>query len=151
MSNIGGVSYLPHSSSRLPLNLAQVRERVDLALTPGVKKWAAAEALKLARTDLYWPWEEARLAADIRDQFTPVARAFGFNIAVFERVLMFAIICRVMDALSGSLNSVGDDAQLANIDLQNVLQKQQQTLQTLSNISKEVYDTAMAVIRHIGS
>lgn len=34
------------------------------------------------------------------------------------------------------LASMGDDAQLANVDLQNVLQKQQQTLQMMSNISK---------------
>ena len=48
------------------------------------------------------------------------------------------------------LASLGDDAQLANVDLQNVLQKQQQTLQMLSNISKMVHDTAMSVIRKIG-
>jgi len=48
------------------------------------------------------------------------------------------------------LNSVGDDAQLANVDLQNMLQKQQQTLQMLSNISKTLHDTAMSVIRKIG-
>jgi len=48
------------------------------------------------------------------------------------------------------LNSVGDDAQLANVDLQNILQKQQQTLQMMSNISKMLHDTAMAVIRKIG-
>jgi hypothetical protein len=48
------------------------------------------------------------------------------------------------------LASIGDDAQLANIDLQNVLQKQQQTLQMLSNISKMLHDTAMDVIRNIG-
>ena len=48
------------------------------------------------------------------------------------------------------LNSIGDDAQLANVDLQNVLQKQQQTLQMLSTISKLLSDTAMAVIRKIG-
>lgn len=48
------------------------------------------------------------------------------------------------------LNGVGDDAQLANVDLQNVLQKQQQTLQMMSNISKMLYDTATAVIRKIG-
>ena len=48
------------------------------------------------------------------------------------------------------LHSVGDDAQLANVDLQNTLQKQQQTLQTLSNISKALHDTAMAVIRKMG-
>lgn len=48
------------------------------------------------------------------------------------------------------LNSLGDDAQLANVDLQNILQKQQQTLQMMSNISKMLYDTEMAVIRKIG-
>lgn len=48
------------------------------------------------------------------------------------------------------LQSIGDDAQLANIDLQNRLQQQQQTLQTISNVSKMMHDTAMAVIRKIG-
>ena len=48
------------------------------------------------------------------------------------------------------LNTVGDDAQLANVDLQNMLQKQQQTLQMMSNISKSLHDTAMSVIRKIG-
>ena len=49
-----------------------------------------------------------------------------------------------------TLSSAGDDAQLANIDLQNMLQKQQQTLQTISNVSKMLHDTAMAIIRKIG-
>ena len=53
--------------------------------------------------------------------------------------------------LQDKLNSVGDDAQLANIDLQNVLQKQQQLVQMISNISKLLSDTAMNVIRKIGS
>jgi hypothetical protein len=48
------------------------------------------------------------------------------------------------------LASIGDDAQLANIDMQSALQKQQQTLQTMSNVSKILHDTAMAVIRKIG-
>lgn len=52
--------------------------------------------------------------------------------------------------LEGRLATLGDDAQLANIDLQSALQKQQQTLQTLSNVSKVLHDTAMAVIRKIG-
>jgi len=45
---------------------------------------------------------------------------------------------------------IGDDAQLANIELQNMLQKQQQTLQTISNVSKMLHDTAMSVIRKFG-
>jgi len=48
------------------------------------------------------------------------------------------------------LATIGDDAQLANIDLQNMLQKQQQAIQMLSNISKVLHDTALAVIRKIG-
>ncbi len=52
--------------------------------------------------------------------------------------------------LEQQLKSIGDDAQLANIDLQNMLQKQQQLIQMLSNISKMLSDTAMAVIRKIG-
>lgn len=52
--------------------------------------------------------------------------------------------------LEEKLNSIGDDAQLANVDLQNMLQKQQQTLQMMSNISKMLHDTAMAIIRKIG-
>ena len=48
------------------------------------------------------------------------------------------------------LSETGEDAQLANIDLQNMLQKQQQTMQMMSQISKMLHDTAMAVIRKIG-
>lgn len=52
--------------------------------------------------------------------------------------------------LEEKLNSVGDDAQLANVDLQNKLQQQQQTLQMMSNISKMLHDTSMSIIRKIG-
>jgi len=55
-----------------------------------------------------------------------------------------------IDDLKQQLSTVGDDAQLANIDLQNMLQKQQQTLQTLSSVSKALHDTALAVVRKIG-
>ena len=48
------------------------------------------------------------------------------------------------------LERLGDDAQLANLDLQNMLQRQQQALQMMSNIAKTMHDTAMAVIRKIG-
>ncbi len=52
--------------------------------------------------------------------------------------------------LGEKLQNVGDDAQLANVDMQNWLQKQQQTLQMMSNISKTMQDTAMAVVRKLG-
>ena len=61
-----------------------------------------------------------------------------------------AELAKLLAAALETLESVGDDAQLANVDLQNILQKQQQTLQMLSNISKTLHDTALAVIRKIG-
>ncbi|MBN1962777.1 MAG: hypothetical protein JW841_17740 [Deltaproteobacteria bacterium] len=62
--------------------------------------------------------------------------------------------CADLDAelksLEDKLNTVGDDAQLANVDLQNSLQKQQQTLTMMSNIYKMFFDTGMNTIRKIG-
>jgi flagellar biosynthesis/type III secretory pathway protein FliH len=55
-----------------------------------------------------------------------------------------------LEALEAGLKTAGDDAQLANLDMQNVLLKQQQTMQMMSNICKQLHDTAMAVIRKIG-
>jgi len=48
------------------------------------------------------------------------------------------------------LNALGDDAQLANIDLQNMLQKQQQALQMITNISKMHHDTVSSITRNLG-
>jgi hypothetical protein len=63
-----------------------------------------------------------------------LARAFADEIAKWEE----------------KLATLGEDAQLANVDLQNMLQKQQQTLQMMSNISKMLYDTAQSIIRKMG-
>ncbi len=52
-----------------------------------------------------------------------------------------------MKKVTGGL---GDDAQLANIDMQNMLQKQQQTMQMMTSISKLIHDTSMVIIRKIG-
>jgi hypothetical protein len=56
---------------------------------------------------------------------------------------------KMIEDLEDDLQSAGDDAQLANIDLQNKLQKLARTLQTISSVSKMLHDTAMASIRNI--
>ena len=65
-------------------------------------------------------------------------------------LLKFIALNRYLEQLEEDLQSVGDDAQLGNIDMQNMLQKQQQTMQMLSNVSKMLHDTSMAIIRKIG-
>jgi hypothetical protein len=48
-----------------------------------------------------------------------------------------------------TLNATGDDSQLINIDLQDTLQKQQQFIQTISNIMKAQHDTLKAIIQNL--
>jgi hypothetical protein len=50
--------------------------------------------------------------------------------------------------LEQDLQSVGDDSQLSRIDMQNFMQRQQQTLTLLSNLSKQIHTTSMAVVRN---
>ncbi len=52
--------------------------------------------------------------------------------------------------LEDQLTSMGDDAQLEQLNLQNLAQNQQQLLQMLSNFMKNTHDDSMAIIRHIG-
>ncbi len=52
--------------------------------------------------------------------------------------------------LENKMSSIGDDAQLSNVDLQTVLEKQQELIKTLSNLGKLLHDTALAIIRKIG-
>ncbi|MBY9019664.1 MAG: hypothetical protein KGD67_01305 [Candidatus Lokiarchaeota archaeon] len=65
-------------------------------------------------------------------------------------VAKFVALQKLLDKWEEELQDVGDDAQLGNIDMQNMLEKQQQTIQTLSNVSKMLHDTSMAIIRKIG-
>jgi len=51
--------------------------------------------------------------------------------------------------LENQLDSVGDDAQLANTQLQDAMQMQQQTMSVLSNMLKSLNDTEEAIIRNL--
>ena len=52
--------------------------------------------------------------------------------------------------LEARMKALGDDSQLAYIDLQNVNQSYHQTLQMYSGISKILHDTSISVIRKMG-
>ena len=54
-----------------------------------------------------------------------------------------------IDSLEEQLSTLGDDSQLANIDLQNLIQKQQQAVQMLASVMKMMHDTATAIIRNL--
>ncbi len=60
----------------------------------------------------------------------------------------FQSLDKLVIAMEQSLKPIGDAAQLSDIDLQEAIKQQQQTLQTISNVSKMMHDTAMAAIRN---
>ena len=84
------------------------------------------------------------------DDLTGLGAVHGldFTVAELEQASRSAreLTEEELTAVSGG----ADDAQLANVDLQNTLQKQQQTLQMMSNISKMLYDSSQSIIRNIG-
>lgn len=73
-----------------------------------------------------------------------VLKATGIQLTTPEDVAKY------LDEFEAVLSSVGEDAQLANIDLQNALQRQQQNLQLVSEVSRKLHDVAMSIIRKIG-
>jgi len=56
----------------------------------------------------------------------------------------------VSDTYLQNLSSVGDNAQMANMDLQNTRQKTEQFLQMISNIAKLLTDTMNSILKNIG-
>jgi hypothetical protein len=115
----------------------------------------------------YTPSQVAQLSMVVRalqanDQAAAVTLWRSFVAAAFRSSTDDRLSSTIMYVLRASMartglpalslvgDALGDDAQLANVDLQNILQKQQQVLQMLSNISKMLNDTALAVIRKIG-
>jgi hypothetical protein len=48
------------------------------------------------------------------------------------------------------LNTVSDMNQMDMFDMQNAMQKEAQLMQILSNLSKMMHDTALAIIRKLG-
>jgi hypothetical protein len=109
---------------------------VPTALLPGIRTLAQQLAMKRSSG----PFEAALVRTPL--QMMAVREGgdrLGF-LAVYLEMLYW----------ESRLQALGDDAQLANVDLQNMLQRQQQTLQMMSNISKMLYDTAQSVIRKMG-
>jgi hypothetical protein len=85
------------------------------------------------------------------NQLNDLRRAYyGILTSNMKPETALGVLSKIAPPSPEQLNSVGDDSNLGNIDLQNVLQKQQQMIQTLSNLSKMMHDTAMSIIRKIG-
>jgi predicted ribosomally synthesized peptide with nif11-like leader len=93
-------------------------------------------------------------AGDVRESgpsLVAFARAHGFEFTIEEFHAQVAVAeAELTGELLDNVAGGSDDGQLANLDLQNNLQKQQQMLQMLGPVSKMLRDTGMATTRKIG-
>ncbi|MGA2268339.1 MAG: hypothetical protein ABSH44_07705 [Bryobacteraceae bacterium] len=131
----------------IPVQTAFLRNRLLAQLSVSMRSWVRRQADQIVRARPFGLLEETLLNAAIRQRLPQNSLPGGREVEAARSILQFLALT---DALEQSLDAAGDDAQLANVNLQNMMQRQQQSLQEISNISKDLYDTAMAVIRHIG-
>jgi methanogenic corrinoid protein MtbC1 len=85
----------------------------------------------------------------------PRRRRLG-ALAEAERALAASMVQQVVaitalhEAMQAGMSEVGDEGRLADAELPNLLHKQQQTLQMLASLSKDLQETSGAVVRKIG-
>ncbi len=82
------------------------------------------------------------------------AALIDYALCIPERVppagtASFGDLDSTLAAFEEKLQTVGDGAELAMLELQAALQRKQQAVQMLSNISKTQHDTMMAIIRNL--
>jgi len=112
-------------------------------------QWVLLEPYLDNVEDLRFCAEKVKFFNDLKSSMrSEIQRARGVPLAT--RTPSSAKVEQYVKQLEDRLNSVGDDAQLANLDLQNARQKQQSILQTIGAISKMCHDTAMATVRKMG-
>lgn len=109
------------------------------------------------------PGEERRISERLRHRDRAVVASLGRRVragATFEEIRgdWTALVRRTgvsseedVDVLTRWVmrEAHGEDGQLANIDLQNSLEKQQRAIQMMSNMQKAAHDVAMNSIRNM--
>jgi hypothetical protein len=149
--------------------------RANADQVPGLLRWALREGVIETSPALALAADRARFTAEQREELTALlARLRAIRLqtkgparitdvvltpafskgapAVASRstkTLTPAQLDALIAALEAKLQTVGQDSQLATIDLQNALQQQQQVIQMLSNISKLMNDTSMSIIGNL--
>ena len=75
----------------------------------------------------------------------------GDDIDQNTKIVLGAFLEDAIEEFDGDITSLGDDAQLQMLDLQQALQRQTQMIGMMAAIQKSMHDTVMDIIRKIGS
>ena len=120
---------------------SRIIKKTHKKLDKGISQDAKAKMKEITDSMKGDPSKLDSLNKTMREAFT--------NVSEIESYLLEMYLLKEWEEKLKELEESGEGG-LENVDLQNVLEKQQQTLQTMSNMSKALHDTAMAIIRKMG-
>ena len=124
----------------LPPDLLLQHTRLMGQLGPQTRAWIRQQARQIVQRPYFGLAEQAALQSAIAGRLPRMEP----QIAGAASLILKGLI------LTEALEAAGDGSQTANAAVPSLVQNQRQTLQMLSNISKILSDTAMALIRKIG-
>ena len=133
----------------IPFQVVHLRNRLLGQLSPPMQFWVRQQAQQIVRSRRFGLWEEMRLNEAIRQKFSQTSLPAGAELAAVTSILRFLALSGAIVSIEEKLNTLGDDAQLWILDLQDKLQKQQQCVRTLSTMLKTERDTLMAIINNL--
>ncbi len=108
-------------------------------------------ALKIARGESWLSdWETLMKTMYTTNGDKALAGALGLPSTIPPLAYSSSDLDALVKKFDEELTQLGEDGQIANIDLQDQLQKTQQTLQLLTTVKKQLSDTALNVVRAIG-
>jgi alpha-D-ribose 1-methylphosphonate 5-triphosphate synthase subunit PhnG len=138
----------------IPIHGVHLRNHLFAQLSLPMQIWVRQQAQQIVRSWRFGRWEEMQLDEAIRLKLSQTSLPAGATLAAVTTTLRFLTLSECITRMGDSSGTVGE----AYVGLQNMVQSQQaallqnllQSQQALSNISKELQNTAMAVIRRIG-
>ena len=94
-------------TAQLPPSITQLRNRIESALSPSVKKWVAEQAQRITRERQSMVCQEMRLRTAIRVKFFPITGTGPYPAAVEKQLmedrLRYVTLTELFDTLAGEL------------------------------------------------
>lgn len=108
-------------------------------------------ALKIARGEVWQrDWDTLMKTLYTTNGDRALAGALGLPSSIPPLTYSSGDLDALLKKFEEELTQLGEDGQIANLDLQDQLQKTQQITQFMTAVRKQLNDTAMAVVRTIG-
>ena len=126
-------------------------QQAFLKLDSATRMWIQMKAQQFASIGRFGPTEINSLKQQVILRFGPSATTGSPCLVEIASWLVLQTMAQKSVTASTAVSSAGSitTSQLQNMDLQNNPRTQQQLLQTLSNVSRQLHDTSQSIISNL--